>query len=248
MCDFLFYEHFLTNVCTLGEIGLLNVTQKCSTHNKFLPNFIVQVGALWLQLLKNELHFCNGDKFNPNATNFNPIDTRSPIVQWVRAIRNIFRVRIEHLLKRFFKQPVWNGEDGNFYVKSRILLFKVMTRSTLQPLSVSFFKCWSDMIGWSNVDTIILEEIAKISTFDNKRRPPHTQNFGKPQKMTKNYTHGASYGRGGQKILVCEPQKSAFFRTNFPKINMLKLIHNVPFVCHSKFQMQVFIYTFFHSK
>ena len=141
MCDFLFYEHFLTNVCTLGEIGLLNVTQKCSTHNKFLPNFIVQVGALWLQLLKNELHFCNSDKFNPNATNFNPIDTRSPIVQWVRAIRNIFRVRIEHLLKRFFKQPVWNGEDGNFYVKSRILLFKVMTRSTLQPLSVSFFKC-----------------------------------------------------------------------------------------------------------
>ena len=25
MCDFLFYEHFLTNVCTLGEIGLLNL-------------------------------------------------------------------------------------------------------------------------------------------------------------------------------------------------------------------------------
>ena len=29
---------------------------------------------------------------------------------------------------------------------------------------------------------------------------------------------------GGQQILVCEPQKSAFFRANFPK-NMLKLIH-----------------------
>ena len=26
--------------------------------------------------------------------------------------------------------------------------------------------------------------------------------------------------------MVCEPQKSAFFRANFPK-NMLKLIHNV---------------------
>ena len=26
---------------------------------------------------------------------------------------------------------------------------------------------------------------------------------------------------GGQQILVCEPQKSAFFRANFPKKNML---------------------------
>jgi len=34
---------------------------------------------------------------------------------------------------------------------------------------------------------------------------------------------------------VCEPQKSAFFRANFPK-NMLKLIHNVPFVCLYKIQ------------
>ena len=26
---------------------------------------------------------------------------------------------------------------------------------------------------------------------------------------------------GGQQILVCEPQKTAFFRANFPKKNML---------------------------
>ena len=38
---------------------------------------------------------------------------------------------------------------------------------------------------------------------------------------------------GGQQILVCEPQKSAFFRANFPK-NMLKLIHYVPFLCPYK--------------
>ena len=42
-------------------------------------------------------------------------------------------------------------------------------------------------------------------------------------------------GGGGQKILVCEPQKSAFFRAHFPK-NMLKLIHNVPFGCLYKIQ------------
>ena len=40
---------------------------------------------------------------------------------------------------------------------------------------------------------------------------------------------------GGQQILGCEPQKSAFFRATFPK-NMLKLIHNVPFVCLYKIQ------------
>ena len=40
---------------------------------------------------------------------------------------------------------------------------------------------------------------------------------------------------GGLQILVCEPQKSVFFRANFPKI-MLKLIHNVPFVCLYKIQ------------
>ena len=44
-----------------------------------------------------------------------------------------------------------------------------------------------------------------------------------------------NYG-GGQQIFVCEPQKSAFFRANFPKKNMLKLIHNVPFVCLYKIQ------------
>ena len=73
------------------------------------------------------------------------------------------------------------------------------------------------------------------------------------KKQEKKFTTVVNYG-GGQQILVCEPQKSAFFRANFPK-NMLKLIHNVPFVCltkynhliHSKFQMQGFIYTYFHS-
>ena len=88
------------------------------------------------------------------------------------------------------------------------------------------------MIGWSNVDTIILEEIAKISTFDNKRRPPHTQNFGKPQKMTKNYTHGASYGRGGQKILVCEPQKM-FFQA-FGVKNIKQMFFLVSQICFAK--------------
>ena len=70
----------------------------------------------------------------------------------------------------------------------------------------------------------------------------------------KNFTTVVNYG-GGQQILVCEPQKSAFFRASFPK-NMLKLIQNVPFVCltkynhliNSKFQMQGFIYAYFHSK
>ena len=32
----------------------------------------------------------------------------------------------------------------------------------------------------------------------------------------KNFTTVVNYG-GGQQILVCEPQKSAFFRANFPK-------------------------------
>ena len=74
------------------------------------------------------------------------------------------------------------------------------------------------------------------------------------KKQEKKFTTVVNYG-GGQQILLCEPQKSAFFRANFPK-NMLKLIHNVPFVCltkynhliHSKFQMQGFIYAYFHSK
>ena len=35
--------------------------------------FEVQLSLVWLKLLKNELHFCNGDKLNPNAKNFNPI-------------------------------------------------------------------------------------------------------------------------------------------------------------------------------
>ena len=39
-------------------------------------------------------------------------------------------------------------------------------------------------------------------------------------------------GGGAQQILVCEPQKSAFFGANFPK-NMLKLIQKFP-ICLSK--------------
>ena len=45
-----------------------------------------------------------------------------------------------------------------------------------------------------------------------------SKSLGKPpKKMAKNFTHVVNYGRGGQQILVCEPQKSAFFRANFPK-------------------------------
>ena len=51
----------------------------------------------------------------------------------------------------------------------------------------------------------------------------------------KKFTTVVNYG-GGQQTLVCEPQKSAFFRANFPKKNMLKLIHNVPFVYLYKIQ------------
>ena len=54
------------------------------------------------------------------------------------------------------------------------------------------------------------------------------------KKMAKNFPHVGKLG-GGQQILVWEPQKSAFFRANLPK-NMLKLIHNVPFVCLYKIQ------------
>ena len=60
---------------------------------------------------------------------------------------------------------------------------------------------------------------------------------GSPQKKTGKKVHNSCelWGGGGQQILVGEPQKSAFFRANFPK-NMLKLIHNVPFVCLNKIQ------------
>ena len=57
---------------------------------------------------------------------------------------------------------------------------------------------------------------------------------GSHQKNVKKFTHCANYG--GHQILVCEPQKSDFFRANFPKKNMLKLIHIVPFVCLYKIQ------------
>ena len=40
--------------------------------------------------------------------------------------------------------------------------------------------------------------------------------MGSHKKMAKNFTHVVNYG-GGQQILVCEPQKSVFFRANFPK-------------------------------
>ena len=39
----------------------------------------------------------------------------------------------------------------------------------------------------------------------------------KPPKKGKNFTTVVNHGGGGQQILVCEPQKSAFFRANFPK-------------------------------
>ena len=37
------------------------------------------------------------------------------------------------------------------------------------------------------------------------------------KKKAKNFTSVVNYGGWGQQILVCEPQKSAFFRANFPK-------------------------------
>ena len=56
-----------------------------------------------------------------------------------------------------------------------------------------------------------------------------------PKKKTGKKVHNSCELWGGQQILVCKPQKSAFFRANFQK-NMLKLIHNVPFVCLYKIQ------------
>ena len=43
--------------------------------------------------------------------------------------------------------------------------------------------------------------------------------FGKPpkKKVKKLHTKCELWGGGGQQILVCEPQKSAFFKANFPK-------------------------------
>ena len=60
--------------------------------------------------------------------------------------------------------------------------------------------------------------------------------LGKPPKKNgKKFPSCWEIRGGGQQILVWESQKSAFFRANFPK-NMLKLIHNVPFVCLYKIQ------------
>ena len=42
-------------------------------------------------------------------------------------------------------------------------------------------------------------------------------NKGSHQKKSKKTSQVWTMGRGGQQILVCEPQKSAFFRANFPK-------------------------------
>ena len=43
--------------------------------------------------------------------------------------------------------------------------------------------------------------------------------FGKPpkKKVKKFHNKCELWGGGGQQILVCEPQKSAFFGANFPK-------------------------------
>ena len=48
------------------------------------------------------------------------------------------------------------------------------------------------------------------------------KNVGSHQKKVKKLHNKCElWGGGGQQILVCEPQKSAFFRANFPKKNML---------------------------
>ena len=42
--------------------------------------------------------------------------------------------------------------------------------------------------------------------------------YGKPpKKKVKKFHNKCEIRGGGQQILVCEPQKSAFFRANFPK-------------------------------
>ena len=38
-----------------------------------------------------------------------------------------------------------------------------------------------------------------------------------PKKKVKKFHNKCEIGGGGPQILVCEPQKSAFFRANFPK-------------------------------
>ena len=42
-------------------------------------------------------------------------------------------------------------------------------------------------------------------------------NKGSHQKKGKKFHNKCEIRGGGQQILVCEPQKSAFFRANFPK-------------------------------
>ena len=54
------------------------------------------------------------------------------------------------------------------------------------------------------------------------------------KKMAKTFPHVGKLG-GGSANFGVGISKKCFFRANFPK-NMLKLIHNVPFVCLYKIQ------------
>ena len=51
-----------------------------------------------------------------------------------------------------------------------------------------------------------------------KRKEKFLKNKGSHQKKkVKKFHNKCEIRGGGQQILVCEPQKSAFFRANFPK-------------------------------
>ena len=59
--------------------------------------------------------------------------------------------------------------------------------------------------------------------------------IGKPPKKTGKKVHNSCELWGGSANFGVLTSKKCFFRANFPK-NMLKLIHNVPFVCLYKIQ------------
>ena len=135
----------------------------------------------------------------------------------------------------------------------------------------SFWQChivltWPALHTIDNFINVCLEEVKELPVkrgilFCNIAEGSFNHSYviyGKPpEKNRKKSSQQLWTMGGGQQILVCEPQKSAFFRANFPK-NIMSLcifIMSHLFVytkynhlIHSKFQMQGFIYTYFHSK
>ena len=66
-----------------------------SINYQFWPNFKVQLTPLWLELLKNELHFRKGDKMATNLTLMqqfltllNPILAHSALYPFLQKLQN----------------------------------------------------------------------------------------------------------------------------------------------------------------